>query len=397
MTLDANECAVAKPPATAFTEKEKVVIIIPTYNEASVIETTIQQVFAVADSTPNYEIHALVFDSASTDNTQDIVRLLQKYNSRLHLATEPTKSGLGSAYLYAMNYALHSLKADVIFEFDADLSHQPKYIAPILEQLRDCDCVVGSRYVRGGSIPKNWGLHRKLFSVFGNYVARAILTPKYKDFTSGFRATRRQQLLAVLPKQFLTNHYAYKLQLLWLLHKNKAHIREFPIEFIDRTLGYSKLPKNSIRDSLRVLLTLRYYELKNYLTMCLIGSLGMIVQFVVYNLSRGYLHLPPFRASQIAVLAAIIHNFILNSRITFRTNYRPTRSIKMQRLIIFALYSISIIYLQSYWLYLGVLYFGHGALQENIIMGVGIGIISLLNYFVYSRHIWGEKVRGHYS
>ncbi|VEB36140.1 glycosyltransferase [Legionella cherrii] len=373
-------------------KKEKVVIIIPTYNEASVIQTTIEQVFASVETTARYEIHILIFDSDSTDNTQQIVAALQNNYSNLHLCNEPTKSGLGSAYLQAMNYALTSLDADIIFEFDADLSHQPKYILPMLDMLQTCDCVLGSRYVKGGSIPKDWELHRKLFSILGNYVARAVLTPKYKDFTSGFRATRRQQLLKILPRSFLTNHYAYKIQLLWLLHKNKAKIREYPIDFIDRNEGYSKLPKNSIVDSLRVVFTLRYHEIKRYLKMCLVGSLGIAVQFVTYNILREYFQFSPFQASQIAVCAAIINNFILNNKITFGNKNKTAWSLKLKRLLLFTLYSVFIINLQSFWLRFGILCFGEGPLRENIIMGAGIGLMSLLNYYAYSRHIWAEKL-----
>ncbi len=370
--------------------QEKVVIIIPTHNEAAIIQNTIQQLFTAIAPVSAYDIHVLVFDSASTDETQKLVSMLQADYPKLHLRTESTKSGLGSAYLQAMNYALHALEADIIFEFDADLSHQPKYIPPMLEMLQHYDCVVGSRYVPKGSIPKDWALHRKLFSTLGNYVARAILTPKYKDFTSGFRATRRQQLLKALPEKFLTNQYAYKLQLLWTLHKNKARITEYPIEFIDRSQGDSKLPKNSISDSLRVIFILRYRELQRYLKMCLIGSLGMIVQFAIFNLLRNYLS--PFHASQVAVLGAIVNNFILNSSITFKIKQQTSRALKIQRLLTFAVYSIMMIYLQSYWLRLGILCFGHGVLMENLIMALGIALMSVLNYFTYSRHIWAEKL-----
>lgn len=372
--------------------EEKVVIIIPTYNEASVIQTTIEHVFASVQQVEQYDIHILVFDSASTDPTQQIVASLQTKYPKLHLRNEPKKSGLGSAYLQAMNYALTSLNADILVEFDADLSHQPKYILPMLDVIKNCDCVIGSRYVKGGSIPKNWELHRKLFSILGNYVARAILTLKYKDFTSGFRATRRQQLMKILPNQFITNHYAYKIHLLWLLHQNKAVIREYPIDFIDRNTGYSKLPKNSITDSLRVVFTLRYHEVKRYVAMCLVGSLGVVVQFTTYNILRSHLSLPPFEASRVAIAAAIINNFILNNKFTFRAKIKISRSMKTKRLIIYALYSLFIIYLQSYLLHLGVLYFGGGALRENIIMGLGIGLISFLNYYIYSRHVWPDSM-----
>lgn len=244
-------------------DSKKYVIIIPTYEEGAGIECTIDEVFK-ACSTIGLDIHILIFDSASKDETQNIVRRLQKKHTKLHLKTEPQKTGLGSAYLQAMRYALNDLNADVILEFDADLSHQPCYIQPILEQLNYCDVVIGSRYTKGGSIPKNWGLHRKLLSRIGNFISRLILTPKYKDFTSGFRATHYLALNKALPKQFISNNYAYKLELLWNLHRSKAKIREYPIDFIDRVEGVSKLPTNSILDSLYVLAVLRLKEWKRY-------------------------------------------------------------------------------------------------------------------------------------
>ena len=199
-------------PLNAFPRRERVVIIIPTYNEALVIEETIRQVFSTLSNDAAWDAHVLIFDSASTDNTQSIVQsLMPQYHHRLFLQTEPKKTGLGSAYLQAMNYALHALDAGVVVEFDADLSHQPKYLHPLLSCLKTCDVAMGSRYVPGGSIPKDWGFHRKFISVLGNYITRWVLTMKYKDFTTGFRATRREALIQALPPVFLSNHYAYKL------------------------------------------------------------------------------------------------------------------------------------------------------------------------------------------
>lgn len=244
---------------------EKVVVIIPTYNEADVIEDTLLAISEIRASINDFDIHVLIFDSASTDATQAIVTNIQKTTPWLHLQTEPRKSGLGSAYMQAMQYALTELLADMVIEFDADLSHQPKYLIPMLEKIKTHDVVLGSRYVQDGQIPSNWGWRRKLISVLGNQIARIILTPQYKDFTSGFRITRRMVLQDVLGEKFLSSQYAYKLQLLWLLHKSEAKICEYPIVFIDRIKGQSKLPANSIVDSLRVLLILRFYEIKRFL------------------------------------------------------------------------------------------------------------------------------------
>lgn len=240
---------------------QKVVIIIPTYNEKEVIAETLSELSKVHEACINFSLQVLIFDSASTDGTQQIVSELQKQYSWLCMQTEASKSGLGSAYVQAMRYALHDMHADIVIEFDADLSHQPKYLMPMLEAIKTNDVVIGSRYIKGGSIPKDWGLHRKLISILGNQVARVILTRKYKDFTSGFRLTRSQHLQKALTHKFISNNYAYKLQLLWILHKNKAKIIEFPIDFIDRAKGKSKLPANSIVDSLHVILLLRWQSL----------------------------------------------------------------------------------------------------------------------------------------
>ncbi len=377
--LDITDFSVSKQHSAA----EKVVIIIPTYNEASVIEETISQIFNATELINTYNIHVLIFDSASTDNTQSIVTSLQKIYPKLHLQCENEKSGLGSAYLQAMTYTLTALNADIIFEFDADLSHQPKYIYPMLEMIKNCDCVVGSRYVKGGSIPKNWAAHRKLFSIVGNYIARSVLTPKYKDFTSGFRATRSQLLKKILPTSFLSNQYAYKLQLLWLLHKNNSQIREFPIEFIDREKGISKLPKNSIADSLRVLFTLRLLEFKQMTTPFFVSIISMFVQFFIYNLLRDYL--PPYNASQIAALLALLNHFVLTNRCVLKQESLISPIFTARRLSTLAVYSITIIYLQGYWLKIGVAYFGNGKLQENILLALGIGIGTLLNYFIVGK------------
>lgn len=237
---------------------EKVIIIIPTFNEAFVIEETLIKVFQATSDIHDQAVHVLIFDSASTDETQEIVKRLQNSYDKLHLISESQKTGLGSAYLQAMRYALEALSADIIIEFDADLSHQPHYLPPMLQAIKNHDVILGSRYVPGGGIPHNWGWHRKYLSKFGNRVARLCLTSKYQDLTSGFRLTRRQALLQALPDQFISNQYAYKLELLWSLYQNKTRILEYPILFVDREKGHSKLPTNSILDSLRVIFLLRY-------------------------------------------------------------------------------------------------------------------------------------------
>ena len=368
---------------------EKVVIIIPTYNEALVIEDTLVQVFQSTSDITTMDIHVLVFDSNSTDTTKTIVSHLQASYKNLHLKTEPKKTGLGAAYMQAMRHALNELSADIIIEFDADCSHQPKYIAPILEKLKTVDVIVGSRYVNGGSIPKNWGLNRKFLSILGNTIARFLLTRKYHDFTSGFRATRRHAALKALPPTFLSNNYAYKIEFLWLLHKNKARIDEYPIEFIDREKGQSKLPSNSIVDSLRVLFTLRFQESKQYMSMCLVGASGVILQCLIYNVLRQ--SMPPFNAAQLSIAAAMCSNFTVNNCFVFKK--RLTTNV-IKKLISFGMFiacSALMITIQSYWLSIGIQVLGQGYLKENILVMMGIVLGSFLNYRSYTRIIWKKE------
>lgn len=365
---------------------EIVVIIIPTFNEALVIEETITQIFEKISSLTDVDINVLIFDSQSADGTDAIVSKLQTRYPKLHLLSESKKSGLGSAYHQAMNHALNEMDADIVIEFDADGSHQPHYLLPILETLNQSDVVVGSRYIKGGTIPKEWGWHRKFISFMGNKVARFFLTKKYHDFTSGFRATRRHVLINALTPRFLSNHYAYKLDLFWRLHQQEAVIVEMPIQFIDRKKGYSKLPANSILDSLRVLLRLRLATAKSYFNMCLVGCSGALLQFIIYHALRN--SMSPFYATQCAVIAALLNNFVLNDRFTFRKRRSRNRSKKIAAFGGFFTYSIVMIFLQSCWMSFATAYWGEGLGQENLLMMIGILGGSFLNYLTYSKLIW---------
>ena len=102
------------------------------------------------------------------------------------------KKGLGAAYVRGMRHAIDKQKAEVFFEMDADLSHDPFLIADFMKKIEEGnDLVIGSRYMKGGSIPSNWAFHRKLFSLFGNLIVRfGLMMPGLKEWTSGYRAIR---------------------------------------------------------------------------------------------------------------------------------------------------------------------------------------------------------------
>ena len=146
----------------------------------------------------------LYVDGNSPDGTGEVIRSYQKKYKWLNLLVETKKEGLGRAYAKGMTYAMKELKADWIMEFDGDFQHPPSDIPKLLEQINHgYDYILGSRYVKGGSIPAEWGIDRKFLSVVGNLVARVLLIlPHVHDVTGGFKLSR---VKGFMDKFVLTN------------------------------------------------------------------------------------------------------------------------------------------------------------------------------------------------
>lgn len=373
----------------------KVVIIIPTYNEKENIDLLIDELEEIFPKVPQgFEMNILVVDDSSPDGTADIVKKKMRTYSNVHLLINPEKKGLGAAYIKGMRYAMDKLGADLVFEFDADGSHRPKYIPGMLKEIKKgADVVVGSRYIPGGSIPQDWGVHRKLVSYLGNLVARLILlTFQYHDMTSGFRVTKTEFLKKIDLENLLSKQYAYKIHLYFALHKAGAKIVEYPIDFIDRTKGKSKFPKNNVLDSLRVVFTLRFQESEKFIKVCLVGGIGAVIQFSIFNFLR--LKISPEYANAVAVEIAVISNFILNNIWTFREEKIHFSQLKklISKFFQFNLVSLGSILIQFLVVKIGVSFFGRSFLWENILVAIGILLGLIWNYTMYTRLIWKKKI-----
>ena len=155
----------------------KVVIIIPTYNEKGNIERVIDVLETeIFQKVTKHQMHILVVDDTSPDGTAHLVEALMEKYKNIHLFKNSKKLGLGAAYVHGMTEAIENLQADVMFEMDADLSHDPYKVPEFLEKIDEgYDMVIGTRYSQGGSIPPNWGPIRKIYSIFGNLLVRSIL------------------------------------------------------------------------------------------------------------------------------------------------------------------------------------------------------------------------------
>ncbi len=234
----------------------KFVVIVPTFNEAGNVEKLIRVTENETASLGDNQIELLFVDGNSPDGTADIIKGLQKEYPNIQLIVEPGKRGLGAAYIAGMKYAMNELKADVVIEMDADFQHPPRFIIPMVEAyLKGADYVIGSRYVPGGSIPKEWGLDRKFLSVVGNlFYQITLLMFNVHDFTTGFRLARVKGFMDKIDfdKVFIRS-FAYKTLLLYEMIKLGAKVREIPLEFRIRTFGDSKMTTNTFMESLKVI------------------------------------------------------------------------------------------------------------------------------------------------
>ncbi len=232
----------------------KVLVVIPTYNEAENIEEIIKKSLSVS---PNVEI--LVVDDGSPDGTGDIVDKISKENPRVHLLRRPGKMGLGSAYVTGFKYALEN-GYEWVIEMDADFSHDPKDIPRFLELAKENDLVIGSRYTNGISVV-NWPIKRLLLSYFANVYARIVTGVPIKDLTGGFKCFKRRVLEAIDLDGIMSDGYAFQIEMNYHAWKKGFKVKEMPIIFVERRAGKSKMSKRIIWEALWLVWKLRLKSL----------------------------------------------------------------------------------------------------------------------------------------
>lgn len=225
----------------------KLTIIIPTFNEKESIARLLPLIADVLKKVKRWKSSILVVDDNSPDGTARVVEHLIKKYKNVSLLLRKKKTGLGAAYLAGMAEAFENLKADVILVMDADLSHDPRSIPFFLEKIENgADIVIGSRYTKGGSIPKGWSPHRKVLSVLGNQIVPLMLGRRdINDWTSGYRAIKRKVYQKVSPLMVKNKRafkgYTFNIAFAYYTIMAGFRVEEVPIKFIDRRSGESKL------------------------------------------------------------------------------------------------------------------------------------------------------------
>jgi dolichol-phosphate mannosyltransferase len=211
-------------------------IVLPTYNERENLPPMVRALLEVAP-----HVRLLVVDDASPDGTGQVAdAIASSVPERVTVLHRQAKTGLGDAYVAGFRIALAS-GAERIFEMDADFSHPVGAIPAMLRLAESCDVVVGSRYVRGGSLDRRWSRGRRLLSWGGNQYARLLTGLRVQDATAGFKCFRREALEALPLNDIRSQGYNFQIEMAMRCQRAGLRVVEFPIHFAERSRGTSKM------------------------------------------------------------------------------------------------------------------------------------------------------------
>lgn len=228
----------------------KILVVTPTYNEAENIPRLIP---AILGQAPNIDF--LIVDDGSPDGTGAIVKEIMKTNPHVHLIERQGKQGLGTAYVAGFRHAIEN-GYDLVFEMDADFSHNPNDIPTFLAAIEDHDLVIGSRYINGVRV-LDWPMNRLLLSYSANVYTQIITGIPVRDATGGFKCYRIEALKAIDLDKIRSNGYAFQIEMSFKVWKKGFRLVEIPIIFADRRVGVSKMSKNIIYEAVFMLMSLR--------------------------------------------------------------------------------------------------------------------------------------------
>lgn len=234
---------------------EKALVITPTYNERANVPTLVERVLA-----QDPRIEMLFVDDNSPDGTGDLIAEMARTEPRLHLLRRPGKLGLGTAYRDGFHWALDR-DYELIFEMDADFSHDPNHLPQFLKAAETADFVLGSRYLDGKVTVVNWPISRLLLSYGANIYARMVTGMRLWDGTGGFKCFHRRVLAAIDLNDVRSNGYAFQIEMSFRAMRKGFRPVEIPIVFADRTEGESKMSGHIVREAIFMVWRLRWWAL----------------------------------------------------------------------------------------------------------------------------------------
>lgn len=400
------------------TKKQIAVIVIPTYNEAGnigkMIEYLNEKTFPYISKKNeglayDWDMHILVVDGNSPDGTADVVKEKSKKYKTTHLFLETSKDGLGAAYAKGFKYAKDELKADFIFEMDADFQHPPETLPSMLKAMEEgYDYVIGSRKIKGGEEPKGRDFMRMMMTEAGGFVARFILFFPFKHFfavtdpTTGLKVTRVKGFVDKMDlslDHFYSRKFGYKVQ--WLAETlwMGAKFKEVPLKFANRTEGASKFESDTTSEILISCVKTRWFDpfIQKFLKFGIVGGFGFVVNTLGAKIFKSMLITPESNISllngvcnALAAELAIISNFTWNNVWTFSDSKITKLSQLVSKFVTFNLSSlVTGVVIPSIVIAILTSIFGDKLFIYQVIAIFGLTIP--LNWFVYNKFIWKKK------
>lgn len=373
-------------------QKQRIVIVMPVWNEKENISKMVKQLIEVEFPKIDAEMHLLVVDNHSKDGTEEVVNQYSKKYKNVRIIQQINK-GLGWAYVTGMEYAINELKADAILEMDGDFQHPPRFIKPMVEAyLNGAEYCIGSRYVAGGGIPKEWELSRRAVSYLGNlFIRLVLLKPSIHDLTTGFRLAKVKGVLDQIDLRNLMelNRFAYKVDLLYQCIKNSKKTVEVPLQFAPRTAEKSKFRIAEMVSTFKVAIILGIKDKIRFIRFGIVGFAGFVVNFLFLRFFRS-LGLSETFAWALSTEVAIINNYIFNNMWTFGD--REIKGLKQTifKFLQFNLTSVGAIIIQSIAGPIGVKMVGvqYDAL---VLAFVVLFLVLPYNFTMYNLVIWRKK------
>lgn len=238
--------------------KKKLAVIIPTYNERGNLPNLFEKLTELDNSFKEVELYVIFVDDNSPDKTANYIKQARsEHKFDISIIERPGKMGLGSAYIAGFKKAIEK-DMDFITQMDADLSHNPLTIKTFADKLLEgYDFVIGSRYIKGGSLPK-WSAMRKAISKGGNIYARFFLGWGIHDFTGGFNSYKKEVLQNIDLNSIRSNGYSFQIEMKYKAKRKGYKFVEVPIHFSDRKYGNSKFSKKIFKEALFNTIKLRF-------------------------------------------------------------------------------------------------------------------------------------------
>ena len=365
--------------------------MMPAWNEVENIKSMVEVL--TQDEFPKIgaDMQLLIVDNHSTDGTAEAAEDASKKYNNVHIIQQKN-SGLGWAYVSGMQYAIDELKADAILEMDADFQHPPRFVKPMVEAyLSGAEYVIGSRYIEGGSVPKEWAASRKAISFFGNLFIRTVLLNfKIHDLTTGFRLSKVRGVLdkIELVKLRDLDKFAYKVDLLYQSLKNSKKTVEVPLEFASRTKDKSKFNWKEMVATFKLAIILGIKDKQRFIKFGVVGFTGFLVNYLGLEFLKR-MGLTTYWATLFATEMSIISNFILNNIWTFKDKAITSVKDVIMQFAKFNLSSLFAVIVQPLVVNGATTLFGDTSLIRlaGLLFALFLVVVPY-NYIVYNLFIW---------